>query len=137
MAESKKIALLEPRVGEGSTDVTGMEKAMIRGELRKAIVNHNGYEAFTRSDIDQMMLEQDFQRTGNVSDGDIHRLGEMTGADYICIATITKSSSEFYIEAYLINIESGGISNPASQYGELVNGKLGNMLPVCQALAQE
>jgi len=58
MAESKKIALLEPRVGEGSTDVTGMEKAMIRGELRKAIVNHNGYEAFTRSDIDQMMLEQ-------------------------------------------------------------------------------
>ena len=137
MADNKKIALLEPRVGEGSTDVSGMEKAMIRGELRKAIVNHTGYEAFSRSDIDQMMKEQDFQRTGNVSDGDIHRLGEMTGADFICVATITKSASEFYIEAYLINIESGGISNPASQYGELINGKLGNMLPVCQALAQE
>ena len=137
MADSKKIALLEPRVGEGSTEVSGMEKAMIRGELRKSIVNHTGYEAFTRSDIDQMMKEQDFQRTGNVSDGDIHRLGEMSGADFICVATITKSDSEFYIEAFLINIETGAISNPASQYGELINGKLGNMLPVCQALAQE
>lgn len=136
-ADNKKIALLEPRIGDGSTEVTGMEKAMIRGELRKAIVNHTGYEAFTRSDIDQMMKEQDFQRTGNVSDGDIHRLGEMSGADFICVATITKSDSEFYIEAFLINIETGGISNPASQYGELINGKLGNMLPVCQALAQE
>lgn len=136
-ADNKKIALLEPRIGEGSTEVTGMEKAMIRGELRKAIVNHTGYEAFTRSDIDQMMKEQDFQRTGNVSDGDIHRLGEMSGADFICVATITKSDSEFYIEAFLINIETGAISNPASQYGELINGKLGNMLPVCQALAQE
>lgn len=136
-ADNKKIALLEPRIGDGSTEVTGIEKAMIRGELRKAIVNHTGYEAFTRSDIDQMMKEQDFQRTGNVSDGDIHRLGEMSGADYICVATITKSDSEFYIEAFLINIETGAISNPASQYGELINGKLGNMLPVCQALAQE
>ena len=137
MAQTKKIALLEPRVGAGSTDVSGMEKAMVRGELRKAIVNQEGFEAFTRADIDQMMKEQDFQRTGNVSEADIHKLGEMSGADYICVSTLNKSSDEFYLEAYLINVETGSISNPASQYGELVNGKLANMLSVCQNLAQE
>jgi len=137
MAQTQKIALLEPRVGTGSTDVTGMEKAMVRGELRKAIVNNEGFEAFTRADIDQMMKEQDFQRTGNVSEEDIHKLGEMSGADYICVSTLNKSSDEFYLEAYLINVETGAISNPASQYGELVNGKLANMLSVCQDLALE
>mgnify|MGYP003317158157 CR=1 FL=1 len=136
VAQNKKIALLEPRAGEGTT-VSGMEKAMVRGELRKAIVNHTGYEAFTRSDIDQLMSEQGFQRTGNVSEEDIHKLGEMSGADYICVSTLNKSNTEFYLEAYLIDIESGAISNPASQFGELVEGKLSNMLPVCQALAQE
>lgn len=137
VAQNKKIALLEPRVGEGSTAISGMEKAMVRGELRKAIVNHTGYEAFTRADVDQLMKEQDFQRTGMVDDSQVKRLGEMSGADYICISTLNKSNSEFYLEAYLINVETGGISNPASQYGELIDGKLSNMLPVCQALAQE
>lgn len=137
VAQNRKIALLEPRAGEGSTNISGMEKAMVRGELRKAIVNHTGFEAFTRADIDQLMKEQDFQRTGNVSDADIHKMGEMSGADYLCISTLNKSEEEFYLEAYLINVETGAISNPASQYGELVNGKLTNMLPVCQALAQE
>jgi hypothetical protein len=137
MAETQKIALLETRVGDGSTAVTGMEKAMVRGELRKAIVNHTGFEAFTRADIDQLMKEQDFQRTGMVNDSQIKKMGEMSGADYLCISTLNKSSDEFYLEAYLINVETGAISNPASQYGELINGKLANMLPVCQELAQE
>ena len=135
--QQKKIALLEPRVGDGSTNVSGMEKAMVRGELRKAIVNHTGYEAFTRADIDKLMSEQDFQRTGMVSDDQIKRIGVMSGADYICVSTLNKTNTEFYLEAYLVNVESAQISNPASQYGELVGGKLANMLPVCQALAQE
>lgn len=137
VAQNKKIALLEPRAGEGSDSIVSMEKAMIRGEMRKAIALQDGWEAFSRSDIDQLMREQDFQRSGMVSDNSIHKLGEMTGADYICVSTITKSTTEFYIEAYLINIESGRISSPASQYGELVNGKFSNLLPVCQWLAQE
>lgn len=136
MAQTKKIALLEPRGAEGDS-IAPMEKAMIRGELRKAITQQEGYEAFSRSDVDQLMREQDFQRSGLVSENSIQKLGEMTGADYICVSTITKSSTEFYIEAYLIHIESGKISSPASQYGELVNGKFSNLLPVCQWLAQE
>lgn len=135
--EKQKIALLEPRVGEGSTAVSGMEKAIVRGELRKAMVNFAGFEAITRTDIDQMMKEQNFQRTGMVSDDQIKKLGELSGADYICVSTLTKSNTEFYLEAYLIHLESGTMTNPAAQYGELSNGSLANMLPVCQALARE
>ena len=132
-----KVALLETIIGEGSTAASGMEKNMVRGELRKAIANHEGYEAFTRTDIDQMMKEHGFQRSGYVSDEQIKELGVMSGADYICVSTLTKSNDEFYLEAYLINVESAQIFNPASQYGELAGGKLANMFPTCQALAQE
>lgn len=133
----EKIALLEPRVGDSSNIVTPMEKNMIRGELRKAIVNYPGYEAITRSDIDQMMKEQTFQRTGLVSATQIKKLSEMAAADYICVSTISKSNTEFYLEAYLVHLESGRMLSPASQYGELSNGKLANLFPACQELAKE
>lgn len=136
-AQNKTIALSEPRIGEGSTEISGMEKAMVRGELRKAIVNISGYEAVTRQDIDQMMKEHDFQRTGLVNSEQIKKLGILSGADFICVATLTKSNTEFYLEAYLINLETGAMSNPASQYGELLNGKIANLFPACQALAKE
>lgn len=137
VSAQKKVALLEPRAGEGSEAIAAMEKAMIRGEMRKALVQMDGYEAFTRSDIDQMVNEQGFQRSGNVNQATIYKLGEMTGADYICVTTITKASGEFYLEAYLIDIETGQMSSPAGQYGELENGKFSNMLPVCKLLASE
>lgn len=133
----KKIALLEPRVGNGSTEVNGMEKAMLRGELRKAISEFGDYEAFTRSDIDRMMEEYGFQNSGMVEDSQIKRIGEMSGADFICVSTITKSNEEFYVETYLIDMKSGKIINPAGQYGTLENGRLANMLPVCQSLSKE
>ena len=134
--QKKKIALIEPRVGSGSTAVTAMEKAMIRGELRKAIVQFDSYDAITRTDLDQMVKEFGFQSNGMVNESQRKKLGEMFGADYICVSTITKSNTEFYLEAYLIHLESGTMSNTASQYGELVGGKLANMFPACQALAQ-
>ncbi len=137
LAQKKTIALLEPRGGEGSTAITGMDKAIVRGELRKGIQKLDGFTTVTRTDIDQMMKEQNFQRTGMVSDEQIKKLGEMAGADYICVSTINKSQSEFYLEAYLIELETGEISNPATQYGEMVNGKFSDLLTICEELAQE
>lgn len=131
-----KIALLEPLAAEGS-QVSTMQKNIVRGELMDALVNFSGYEAFTRMDIDQIMKEQDFQRTGLVNNDQIKKVGEMSGADFICVSKLSKSNDEVYIEAYLINVETGQISNPATQYGVLPDGKLSNMVIICRALAEE
>ena len=119
-AQTMKVALLETLNGDKSVQVKGIEMNMVRGELRKAISNQDGFQAFTRTDIDQLMKEHGFQNSGMVSDSQRKRLGEMSGADYICVSTLTKSATEFYLEAYLIHLETGTMSNPASQYGELV-----------------
>ena len=133
----KKVALLETLNGDKSVAVKGIEMNMVRGELRKAITNQAGYQAFTRTDIDQLMKEHNFQSSGMVTDSQRKRVGEMSGADYICVSTLTKSNYEFYLEAYLIDIESGEISNPSSQYGMLKDGTYANLYQICQDLAQE
>ena len=130
-----QVAILEP-IGI-TNEVTMMHRSMVRGEMVKAIGRQAGYAAFTRTDIDQIMKEQNFQRTGMVSDDQIKRLGAMQGVDYVCVTKITKEANNYYLEANLVNIESGQISNPATQYGELTEGSLSNMLAACEKLAAE
>ena len=132
----QKVVILEPLAGEGS-EVSNMEKAILRGELRKAIVNAGTYDAISRADIDRVVEELDFQRTGYVQKKDIHRLGEMSGADYLCVSTLNKSDTEYYLEAYLVDVTTGEIQSPASQFGEVVGGKMADLYDVCQELISE
>ena len=135
MAEDKQVAILEPIAM--TKEVSTMHRSMVRGEMVKAISNQSGYAAFTRTDIDQIMKEQNFQQSGMVDDATRKRLGAMQGVDYVCITKITREGNSFYLEANLVNIESGQISNPATQYGELDGGSLSNMLVACEKLAGE
>ena len=130
-----QVAILEP-VGT-TNEVTTMHRSMVRGEMVKAIGRQNGYVAFNRADIDQIMKEQNFQQSGMVDDATRKRLGAMQGVDCVCITKITKEGNNYYLEANLVNIESGQISNPATQYGELQGGSLANMLAACEKLAAE
>lgn len=131
----KQVAMLEPLVVAGN--VKPIEKSMIRGEMVKAIASQSGYAAFSRTDIDQIMQEHNFQQSGMVDDSTRAKLGAMHGVDFVCIMKITKEENYYYLEANLVNIETGKISNPATQYGELQNGSLGNLFSACKALAGE
>ncbi len=127
-----QVAVLEPTATQGTTAI---EKAMIRGELIKQLSRHPNYAAFSRMDIDQIMSEQNFQRTGMVNDASIKKIGELQGVDFIAVSKITKEGNTFYLEAYLVNIESGQFHSPATEYGVL-SGGYENMLKACAGLAQ-
>ncbi len=127
-----QVAVLEPTATSGTTAI---EKAMIRGELIKQLSRHPNYAAFSRMDIDQIMSEQNFQRTGMVNDASIKKIGELQGVDFIAVSKITKEGNTFYLEAYLVNIESGQFHSPATEYGVL-SGGYENMLNACAGLAQ-
>ncbi len=127
-----QVAVLEPTATQGTTAI---EKAMIRGELIKQLSRHPNYAAFSRTEIDQIMSEQNFQRTGMVNDASIKKIGELQGVDFIAVSKITKEGNTFYLEAYLVNIESGQFHSPATEYGVL-SGGYENMLKACAGLAQ-
>ena len=76
-AQEKQVAILEPIAI--TKEVSSMHRSMVRGEMVKAIGRQSGYAAFTRTDIDQIMAEQNFQQSGMVDDATRKRIGEMHG----------------------------------------------------------
>lgn len=104
-AQVKKVAILETVDKQGN--ISYAHKLMLRSNLSKAITNTAGFEAYDRTDIDAIMGEQDFQRTGMVSDHQIKQLGEMTGAAYILVAEAVKVDDQnMFITAKILNVET-------------------------------
>ena len=101
----KRVAILETVDKENK--VSYANKLILRANLSKAITNTAGYEAYDRTDIDAIMGEQNFQRTGLVSNDQIKRLGEMTGANYILVAeAVVVDSKNMFITAKLLDVET-------------------------------
>ncbi len=136
-AEDIKLALLQPLTIPGSTACNAMEISMVRGELRKAFGWQSNFQVLTRMDVDAMLKEQGFQRSGMVDDAQRKQVGVMTGAQYICVSTITKYNTQLYIEAYLVDVETGQMTNPATQYINVQNDDYSTLPASCNELAKE
>lgn len=136
-AEEVKIALLQPRVAEGSDSCKPIEINMVRGELRKALGWQSDFQVLTRTDVDIMLEEHGFQQSGFVDDKQRKEVGIMTGAQYICASTITKDGSQLYIESYLVNVETGQMTNPATQLVYVQNSDYTTLQKPCNELARE
>lgn len=136
-ADDVKLALLQPRVAEGSDPCRPIELNMVRGELRKAFGWQSDFQVLTRTDVDAMLKEHGFQRTGMVDENQRKEIGKMTSAQYICVSTITKDGSQLYIESYLVDIETGVMTNPATQFANVQNGDYSTLQEPCNQLAKE
>lgn len=87
-------------------------KLMLTASLAEAITNTEGYEAYDRIDLSSVMDEQSFQRTGMVSDSEIHKIGEMTGANYVLVTEAAFVDDEhLFASAKIVNVESAKIEN--------------------------
>ncbi len=103
--EVKRVAILETVDKENK--ISYANKLILRASLSKAITQTEGYEAYDRTDVDAIMSEQDFQRTGLVSNDQIKRLGEMTGANYILVAeAVQVDHQNMFITAKLLDVET-------------------------------
>lgn len=137
MAENYKLALLQPLTVQGTTECNSMEVSMVRGELRKALGWQSNIQVLTRMDVDAMLKEQGFQRSGMVDDSQRKQIGMMTSAQYICVSSLTKHGNQLYIEAYLVDIETGQMTNPATQYVTVENDDYSTLPEACTRLAAE
>lgn len=104
-AQNKKIAILETVDKEEA--VPYAVEVMVRSSLNKVISSTPGYEGYDRVDMSQIMGEQSFQRTGMVSEDQIKRLGEISGADYILVTEVVKyDESNIYVTAKILDVET-------------------------------
>ena len=108
--EIKRVAILETVDKAG--DVNYGVKTLLRQSITFAITRTAGYEGYNRVDMAQIMGEHNFQRTGYVSDEQIKKLGQMTGAAFVLIAEAANyDPTHIVILANLVNVESGRIVN--------------------------
>ena len=104
--EVKKVAILETVDKTGK--VSYVNKLMLRTSLTKAITQAEGYEGYDRTDLESLLGEQNFQRTGMASAEQIKKLGEMTGAKYVLVAEAAMAdSSNIFASAKIIDVETG------------------------------
>lgn len=111
--ETKRVAILETVDREGK--VPYGVKLMVRSKLCDFITATPGYEGFDRVDLSSVVGEHEFQRSGLVSESDIKRLGEMTGANYVLIAEVAYlSRSQIILTAKILNVETARVEQTAS-----------------------
>jgi len=123
-----------------TTDKTGEIKyglkLMLTSSLTSAISMTDGYEAYDRIDLSAVLDEQSFQRTGMVSDDQIHKIGEMTGASFVLITEAAYiDDTHLFATAKIVNVESAKIENSA---GSMMNvGNTDQLLADCKALTDK
>ena len=104
----KKVAI--PEVVDKEGKLSYAQKVLLRSTMARAITNREGFEAYDRTDVDVIMNEHDFQRSGNVSEEQIKRLGEMTGVSYILVTEgIPIGTDQIFVSARIIDIETAKV----------------------------
>lgn len=129
-----KVAIL-PAIDK-TGEVKYSHKLMLTSSMTTAISMTEGYEAYDRIDLSSILDEQSFQRNGLVSDRDIHRIGEMTGASYVLITEAAPYDASYIVAiAKIVNVESARIDNSANA---IVNVSDPNTLVTdCQKLTNQ
>lgn len=129
----KKVAILETVDKNGN--VPYGVKLQVRSSLTYAISRTPGYEGYDRVDVSSISGEQNFQRTGMVSDAQIKKLGVMTGAQFVLIAEAALYDEQnIIITAKVLDVETGGIANSARP--AIANKDPEKMEAACVKLAQ-
>lgn len=106
----KKVAILE--VVDKENKLAYGQKLALRTYMAHAVSNTSGYEAYNRSDVDLIMSEHEFQRTGLVSESEIQKLGEMTGVQYILVTEGAPIDNYgILVIGQLINVRTGKIES--------------------------
>lgn len=114
----KRVAITE--VVDSQNNVDNGVKLSVRSSITTGINLVENYEGYERINISTMFREMDFQRTGYISDDQIHEIGKMTGASFLLIPELSRlfSDNDYVLTARIIDIVTGRVTNSAETYLE-------------------
>ena len=131
-AQTKKVAVLEPICRDGSVNL--FYKNIVRGEMEIVVASLKEYQAYDRTAFDKIMEEQNFQRSGAVSDSDIKKLGVMAGVDYIVVPEVSAFDGYLSVLAKILDVETGQYNKAENEIIEMAPP---TVKEVCGSMAQQ
>jgi hypothetical protein len=95
-------------------DTTGVND-FVGDYLTDAIVRSGKYTAVERTYdfLKELSNEQEYQRTGNVDDNQISKLGRQFGVQLVCVAKVSGLEGGKYLSARVIDVETGTVTKSA------------------------
>ena len=108
-AQNTKVAVWGPSVKKGSENVEAIELSIINSRFRDAVSGMSGIELISRTDVDNILAELNFQQNGLVTETDKKLLGEMKGVDIIVSLMVAKGYGYINIESSFIDVEKAKV----------------------------
>lgn len=104
--------------------VTGEDASLnkvVASKLVAAIARSEDYSVVERSAEFQAALlsEHSYERTGEVEENEIARIGKQYGVSQVCVANVFQVFGEQYISARIIDVESAQVVRTASSSGSV------------------
>jgi hypothetical protein len=102
--------------------VTGGEDAglgeFVGAYLVDAITHNSGYSAVERTAefLKALNSEHDHQRSGNVDDAQIAKLGKQFGTKLVCVVKIGKIADKQFVQARLLDVETAAVRNSTKPF---------------------
>jgi len=118
-AEEKiKVAVLDATIGNG---VEANASAIVADTINEQFVKSKEYIAIDRAYISKIQAEKKFQLSGEVNSSDVKELGALFGAQFICIANVSKLGSTYTVSARMIDVATAQVvsQESARQKGQI------------------
>lgn len=133
MARNKAVAITE--VVDKEDKVPYAVEIMVRTRLTAAISMKQGYNAYDRVDLQTIMSEHNFQRTGLVDDATIKKLGEMTGASLVLIPEVAASDDgKIYVAVKMLDVTT---AQTMMSTGQLMGSSSNEVDEGCRLLVEK
>lgn len=116
--ERLKVAVLDATIGNG---VEVNASAIVADTINEQFVKSDGYIAIDRAYISKIQAEKKFQLSGEVNSEDVKELGAIFGAQFICIANVSKLGSTYTVSARMIDVATAQVvsQESARQKGQI------------------
>ena len=113
-----KVAVLDATIGNG---VEENASAIVADTINEQFVKSGKYIAIDRAYISKIQAEKKFQLSGEVNSDDVKELGALFGAQFICVANVSKLGSTYTVSARMIDVTTAQVvsQESAKQKGEV------------------
>jgi TolB-like protein len=100
------LAVLEPS-GKGLSEAERYLLPLVQGSITDDFNKYSAMTIIDRQNLDKILAEQTQSMSGNYSEEEYLRIGELANARYILSGTITKTASTYVLEVSVSDAETG------------------------------
>lgn len=126
-----KVAVLDATIGNG---VDTNASAIVADTINEQFVKSNEYIAIDRAYISKIQAEKKFQLSGEVSSDDVKELGALFGAQFICVANVSRLGATYTVSARMIDVATAQI---VSQESAKMKGEIDVLFDVAKEVGDK